>query len=429
MKAIFCFLSLVLLVSCTKERLAVTNSKDYEIYMSNTRLIYGNGIETEINFWTERLDKLPGDEASIFKLASLYAQLFKETGIIDYILTSDSLLNGQLEKDEYNVGILQSLTANAIAQHQFQSAKKYISSAARIGDKRAASLLMLADVSMEIGDHFQASMILKDFKNKNSFAYLIREAKMKDHEGKLHTAIVLMEKAYDRVRGNNVLMEWTLTNLGDMYGHAGRVEDAYKAYLDALKINPSGDYPLKGIAWIALSNDHNAAEAKRIINHLAARKRMPEAHLLLAEVEAVGNNAARKLWHLKQFVEMVSVQKYKTMYNRYMAIIKAEDLNDPNGCIGIAEEEIAIRPTPESYDVKAWGFYHLNEYQQALEIAREHVEGQTFEPDAVYHLGMIYLANGDNVKAKRYLTEALESEFELGPSKGKQIRQVLTIFN
>jgi tetratricopeptide (TPR) repeat protein len=151
-------------------------------------------------------------------------------------------------------------------------------------DKKAASLMILTDVAIELGDYARAKTDANQFRNKNSFAYLIREAKLKDHEGDLAGAIVSMERAYQRIEGNKQLAQWTLTNLGDMYGHAGRISDAYQNYLEALKANPHDDYALKGIAWIALSNDQNTAEAKRIMKVLASRKKMPEANCFLQKL-------------------------------------------------------------------------------------------------------------------------------------------------
>ena len=56
--------------------------------------------------------------------------------------------------------------------------------------------MMLTDVSLELGDYATARRTLQQFKNKNSFAYLIREVKLKDHEGDLEGAITSMERAY-----------------------------------------------------------------------------------------------------------------------------------------------------------------------------------------------------------------------------------------
>jgi tetratricopeptide (TPR) repeat protein len=158
------------------------------------------------------------------------------------------------------------------------------------------------DASLEIGDYARANLILKDFKNKNSFAYLIRSAKLNDHEGHLDTAIVCMEKAYRRIKGNSGLSQWTRSNLADMYGHAGRIKESYKLYLDVLKDNPMDDYALKGIAWIALSHDLNTEAAKTIINELAVRKRTPEVHLVLAEIAGLEAIKWKRLISTKKII-------------------------------------------------------------------------------------------------------------------------------
>ena len=88
-------------------------------------------------------------------------------------------------------------------------------------------------------------------------------------------------------------------------------------------------------------------------------------------------------------------------------------------------EEIANRPTPQSYDLLAWAYYQQKNFNDALSVATRQVENQTFEPEAFYHLGMIYQANGNNEKASYYLNEALASEFELGPSTSKKIKIAL----
>jgi tetratricopeptide (TPR) repeat protein len=210
-----------------------------------------------------------------------------------------------------------------------------------------------------------------------------------------------------------------------MYGHAGRIEVAYQAYLKVLQMNPTDDYALKGIAWIAVSHDKNTSHAKSILDALAARKHMPEIHLMLAEIAEIEGHETEKLDHLKKFKEIVSVPAYKTMYHKYLATLEAEAFNNAEACVDIANEEIINRSTPQSYDLLAWGYYHQKKFRKALDIASRQVENQTFEPDATYHLGMIYLANGYKEQARHYLFEALESEFELGPSITKKINATI----
>jgi tetratricopeptide (TPR) repeat protein len=113
------------------------------------------------------------------------------------------------------------------------------------------------------------------------------------------------------------------------------------------------------------------------------------------------------------------------MYHKYLATIEAEDFGNADESVEIAKIEIENRPTPQSFDLLAWGLYHQGNFSEALEVARQKVEGQTFEPEAYYHLGRIYLANGNHLKSKQYLEEALKSEFELGPTVTREILEAL----
>jgi tetratricopeptide (TPR) repeat protein len=413
--------------SCTNRKKVITSYTDYAEFLSPAMLASNNSKEEEFKFWTDRLSKNKKDETSLLKLAGLFADRFKTSGIVQDIIWSDSLYTAVLKNTpEGNVDIYHSLATNAITQHKFRLASTYAEQALALKDKKAASLLIIADVALELGDYAKATRTLKQFTNKHAFAYLIREAKVKDHEGKLDTAILLMERAYERIKGNKTLAQWTLSNLADMYGHAGRIDKAYQTYLTVLKNNPNDDYALKGIAWVALSNDHNTTDSKTIMTTLASQKRMPEAYLMLAEIAEVEGNEIEKMRNLRKFKDLVSLPAYKTMYHKYLAILSAEEFQNPEACLAIAKVEIENRPTPQSYDLLAWGYYNQKNFEKALEVAVDKVEHQTFEPEAYYHLGMIYLATGNKVQARYYLEEALSSEFELGPSICEKIKETVS---
>lgn len=418
----------LILTSCVQKKQTIVDSQHYEVYLTASEGKSLIECQREMEFWNDRLGKSTDNETSQLKLASLYSSRFNLSGKIEDIYASDSLY--QLVLKNYaqgHVGIYQSLATNCITKHEFRMAKNYVEKALAIGDNKAVSLYVMADVNLELGDYAGAKTILKEFTNKNSFAYLIREAKVKDHEGKLDTAIFLMEKALDRIKENKSLFTWTKSNLGDMYGHAGRVEEAYQAYLDVLKNDPEYDYALKGIAWIAFSHDHNAPEAKRIIELIAARKSTPDMHLLLAEIAAFEKNETEKVFQLNSFKAEARHPKYLGMYNKYLATLEAEEFLNPAKAIEIAKQEIHNRPTPQSYDLLAWGYYRQGQIEKAVEVAQHHVEGKTFEPEAVYHLGLIY-HNLNKKKSQKFLTSASESSFELGPAISASIQQHLNSF-
>ena len=414
-----------ILFNCADPRRPIVNPEDYSMHFIKSEDQSLRDCKEDIIFWQNRLTKSPDDEVSLGKLASLFSGRFKLTGEVEDLYTSDSLYQVVINSTPFGKAELyQALAINSITKHEFRQGKKYIQKAIAIGDSKGASYLILVDLNLELGDHAGANYYLSKFENRNSFAYLIRQAKVKDHQGKLDSAIYLMDKALDRIKDDKSLFVWTKSNLADMYGHAGRVKEAYQSYLEVLKKEPNYDYALKGIAWIAFSNDHNAAEAKRIIQSIINKKSTPDLHLLLAEIASFEKNEAEKAKELALFAAEARKLKYLGMYNKYLCTLEAQDFKNPTKAIEIAEREIMNRPTPQSFDLLAWSQFQAGQKENALATAVEHLVNKTFEPEALFHLGIMY-ASVDQRKSSAYLKEALKSSFELGPIVTEQIEAAL----
>lgn len=413
-------------VSCVSKKEAVINPADYAVYLSRDTDESLLKCNEEMAFWNNKLTQVPESETYRIKLAGLFSSRFMLNGRIEDIQKSDSLYHLVLNnsKQDYS-SIHRALAANCITQHKFLEARNEINKALEIGEGKAASLYMLVDVDIELGNYAGAKNIMNDFKNKNFFPYKIRQAKLHDHAGHLDSAILLMENALAEARDNRSLFQWTQSNLADMYGHAGRVKEAYQMYLAILKQDPDYDYALKGIAWIAFSNDHNYAEAKRIVNVIASKRATPDMHLLLAEIADAEKDKAEKEKQIVLFTHAAAVSKYGDMYNKYLALLEAEEFNNAKRTIEIAQIEINNRPTPQSYDLLAWGYLKNGDKEKALEVANKYVEDKTFEPEALYHFAMILEANGKQEEAHRYFKEVNESSFELGPAIASEIESRL----
>src|SRR5688572_25304254 len=85
------FLLFVCLLSCDRNKKIITRFDDYRSYLSYARHVSKDPATEELKFWVERLEKNNNDEASLAKLGSIHANLFKSTGLAQHILISDSL--------------------------------------------------------------------------------------------------------------------------------------------------------------------------------------------------------------------------------------------------------------------------------------------------------------------------------------------------
>lgn len=385
-------------------------------------------VNDDLSFWQARLTERPDAISAQTKVAGLLVKGFEYTGNIAALHQSDSLytLANKLVKMNSS-SVYRALAANAITQHRFLKAQTYLDSAYNLGDDKYLTLLMQFDVAMELGNYAAAQKKLKQLNPADSFEKLIRQAKYEDHvNGKLEKAIVLMEKAVLLVnKDNKALYCWAKSNLADMYGHANRIDDAYKNYLEVLKEDSAYYHCLKGIAWLAFSHDKNTVLAEKILTALKKVHPIADYDLTLADIAAFENKNIKSARLLQQYYKQTSNYLYGDMYKRYHFILQADNFGNYENALKLATEEVRNRPTATSYDLLAWAYYKKGAVTEAVNIVKSNVENRVFEPGALYHMGIIYKAAGNKQKAKQYLKEAGNARYELGPVLSKQIEKEL----
>lgn len=402
----------------------ITDSSDYQKFMQREHLEKAKEkLNTQINFWESKLESNPENFVYQKKLAGLYGANFKLTGDIKRLSDSDKILTKINDRIPNQVGILHALSANAITRHDFRAAEKYADEALEVGEKKFVSTLLKTDALLERGNLWDARNLMHDVASISHFDFLIRNVKLNDQSGDLDAAIKDMEAALKIAKdsGNKDLINWSLSNLADMYGHDGRITKSYKTYLEALSHNPADLHSLKGIAWIAFSHDKDTEEAKRIISFLKSIHPIPDYDLLLAEIATYeGNNQTAESYE-NDFLAKASRPEYGKMYQSYIGYLN----ENADEALKIAESEIENRPHPMSYNLLAWATLQKGEKQKAVDILEKYVIGQTEEPDALFYTGIILKEAGDTKQAKQFLKEALDASFELGPVAALEIESHL----
>lgn len=421
-------ISILMLAACRNTN-SVTQPKQYEAWLQETGKPIGlQRIDTEIQFWSNRLAKNPGDLSSQIKLAGLYSNRYSCSGSIEELQKSDSFYKvaNQLQS-KFGSGLYRSLAANCVTQHQFIAAKAYLDTALMMGDDKRLAALQAFDVALELGNTLYATALLKQLATRKDVDYLIRLAKYEDHvKGDLPAAIATMEAALEKIdTANNAMYCWAASNLADMYSHDNRFHDAYFLYQQVLTINKHYYHALKGIAWLAFSVDKDAENAKKIFTYLQLQHTVPDYDLLLAQVLRYQKDEAAANNRMNKFLAETAKPQYGGMYNKYRFYLYSDVLNNNTAAMQIAQTEVSNRPTPESYNFLCWAYYKAGNITEALKVAQRYVEDKCFEPDALYHLGALYYASGNTVKAKNYLQQAAESAAELGPENAAAIYQLL----
>ena len=410
--------------NCDKKQERITNTVDYDKYLTSNENQNLTFAKNEIAFWQNKYDKAPNQLSYLSVIASNYSKLFEITGNIDYLAKAETLLKQINETYKYSsVGTIRALARNYISQHKFREALELANKALAIGEGKKETQKLLFDVQMELGNYAEANKNLTLLSNNNDFDYLIRVAKWNDHLGDLKTTLTMMEKAKILAENynNKYLKIWTYSNLGDFNGHDGNIKESYDYYLKTLALDPNNSYALKGIAWIVFSYEKDTKEAKRIIDLISKRHNSPDFYLLKAQIAEYENDQVSKNSNVKEYLALLQNKHYGAMYNSYNVVLFADEATMKQKAVEIAIEEVAHRPTPVSYDLLAWSYYNLGEKEKALEIAQEYVAGKSFEPKLNYHLAVIYKANNQPNKVIPIKEELLKSTFELGPNLEKKI--------
>ncbi|QIJ87951.1 hypothetical protein C7H62_0141 [Mesoflavibacter sp. HG96] len=419
---ILLLLTVLLTSSCKDTQNKITQTSDYDIYLSNPENTSLKKIEADYNFWKTKLKNTPNQYPYLAKIASAESKLFAATGNIDYLKKAEENLVKLNTITKYNnAGYLRSLARNYISQHKFKEALDVLEKAKTNGENLKGTQKMLFDVHLELGNYTEAKDYLTKVKDLSDFGYLIRLSKWSDHKGDLASAIKYLERAQTIAESSQLaeIKQWTYTNLADFYGHDGQIEKSYNNYLKALQLNSDDAYAKKGIAWIVYAHEKNPKEAKRILDRIEAHHQSPDYHLFKAELAEFEGLDEQKNMHLKTYLDEVNNPNYGDMYNVYTSKLLADSNNEK--AVQLAKIEVQNRPTPMSYDLLAWSYFNTGKKEKALEIIDTFVANKTFEPEALFHMAKIYKANGQQQKVANLKNELLESSYELGPVTTKQV--------
>lgn len=423
----FLVFTILFIFGCETTPKQITQKADYEKYLTlkdNKSITFA---QNEIDFWQKKFDAAPNQISYLSQIASNYNTLFEYTGDIKNLYKTEELLIKSNEAYNYSrVSTIRSLARNYISQHRFKEALALANKALAIGEGKKETQKLLFDVQIELGNYTEAVKNLNDIRDMNDFDYLIRLAKWNDHKGDLKTAITFMEKARTiaEKENNKVLKIWSYSNLGDFYGHAGKIQESYDSYLKTLALDPNYSYALKGIAWIVFSKERNTKEANRIIDAITSTHNTPDFYLLKSQIAQFEGNKSEEIKNKNAYFSMLKNNNYGAMYNKYNVLIYADDKQSTSKALEIAKIEVNHRPTPDSYDLLAWSYLNIGQNKKALEIAQNHVVGKSHEPKVQYHLAMIYKANNLAQKATPIKEELLSSLYELGPNFEKKVSQL-----
>ena len=417
----------VLISSCTHKDKPIVNSIFVDSLITNyTPSLFANTADSNLLFWEKRMDSLPDNFVNGPKYASALSSRFHLYGNINDLLKADSLFyQSNKANREQEPGVFRTLVSFAMLQHRFRQADSFLQKAIKIEGRSAPNAFLEFDISFERGQYQHCKKLLPALKTSNPFGYLFRRSKFEHYDGSLDSSISYMLQAVREAGNNNYLKQVTLSNAADLYLHKGNLKEAYKLYIESIKIDAADFHSITGIGWIALVHDKNDSLAEKIFRFVRQYNFAPDVLLKLEQVaEARGDSSAQKKL-ATEFTEKTDRPVYGLMYSKYLIDLYTGILNTPEKAVALAEQEIINRPTPQTYTWYVWALYSNNEKEKAYTIFRNTVSGKPLEGPELYYMGKMMEGLNKGYNAKQFFKAAYKNRYDLSPAKQKDLEKIL----
>ena len=306
--------------------------------------------EADVQFWKSRMTPNTPDYSNTSRYAVALVKRFHLSGNIKDLKSSDSLLlKLSTEYNSKEVGPVFSLIGHAILQHRFKEADSLLALAKVMGIKKYESAATSFDVDFELGRILLAKYDLNNIKLENDFGYQFRKSKMMHYNGELDSSITAMKKAEENAGQDEGLKLAALSNLGDLYMHSGKMDEAYACFVECIQINPADLHSIMGIGWIALVKDKNDSLAERIFQFVATKTQSPDPLFKLIAVAEQRDDSILELKYARAFEQKATDTLYGNMYNKYLIQLYTGVLKNPAAAEAIAKRELQNRNTPQTY--------------------------------------------------------------------------------
>ncbi len=420
------FLSIILFVSCKNNNHPVVSSVFADSLIINYTTPAAVKInETDLQFWKNRIQPDFSDYINSIRYAAALITRFHLLGNIKDVKYSDSvLLKIASDFNSKEVGPYFSLVGHYILQHRFKEADSIFQIAKNIGLKKYETAATSFDVNFELGRISLAKAELKNIQFENDYGYQFRKSKMMHYNGELDSSVIAMQKAVENAGQDEGLKLAALSNVGDLFIHAGKMDKAYNSFVECIKINAADLHSIMGIGWVALVNDKNDSLAERIFQFVKTKTQSPDPLFKLIAVAEQSGDSILELKYARAFEQKVTDTLYGNMYNKYLIQLYTGILNNPATAEAIAKRELQNRSTPQTYAWYVWSLLCNKKKDEAYSVYQKYVSGKPLEGLELYWMGKLMQTLNKGYNAKQYFKEAAKNKYDLNPSVVKDLAKL-----
>ena len=386
--------------------------------------------DTLIQTLQERLRSNSNDWQSYSQLGLAYLQKARETGDPTYYQKSEEALDKvmALQPDDY--AAISAAGALALARHDFSAALEWGRKARQLNPDRAYAYGVIADAQIELGRYEEAIATLQTMVDlRPDMSSYSRISYLRELHGDTEGALEMMQLAVDSGIPTAESTAWVRTQLGTLYFNTGDLDYAELEYRRTLQNRPDYIYALAGLGRVrAAQGDMEAAI--QYLNQAVAIMPLPEFVITLGDLyQASGQpEAASRQYQLLAAIEKLHRANGVDM-DMEIALFNADHDRNLEETLALARKAYANRPGIQGADALAWALYQVGDYEEAEKYAAEALKLGTKDSLKLFHAGMIALALGDNVQARKYLEQALAINPHFSILYAEQTQRTLETLN
>ena len=357
----------------------------------------------------ERARQNPADYDALSRLGLSYLQKSRETNDPSFYSQAEvAFLKAlELKPDDYNA--LAGIGSMELSRHRFSEALEWGKKAQAARPQKPFAYGVMGDAYTGLGQYKEAVDTIQQMVDlRPDQSSLSRVSYARELYGDVAGAIEAMEQA---ITAGSPIAEntaWCRVQLGNLYFNSNRMEEAERAYSQALNDYPNYIHAVAALAqlrWAQGKTDEAIKLYTQAINDVPLPHYVSALGDLYASIGDTGN--AKKQYELATFVYQTQTSGGVDVDIEQAIFMADHDLNIAEA-LALAEDAAKTRRDVNTLDSYAWTLYKSGRYEEALGIQKEAMRLNTQNPLFYYHLGMIYDKLGDAKSARANVQKALD---------------------
>jgi tetratricopeptide (TPR) repeat protein len=384
--------------------------------------------DQNLAFYEWRLARDPTSAFDLAQLASLHLQRGRERGDPEDVLRAERLARTSLAgRDTRNSRAHTTLVSALMTQHRFTDAGDVARRLVGLDSTSVPARAVLAEIEMELGNYDVARRSFGALYGRQAdLAVAPRLARWLELQGQVEAARRLLTAALDTARARPKLprehVAWLHLRIGDLELRGGRLGSAERAFQAGLAVAPNDARLLAALARLEAARGRWALAVEYGERAIAIAPDPATLGLIGEGYDARDDSSnARQYYHA---MEAVTLAQAGGFHRAWSLFLLDHERRIPE-VLAKVQEEIETRRDVYGWDLLAWALHRAGRDREALPAIAKAMTLGTEDAMLFYHRGMIELALGHHVAARRDLERALAVNPYFSPAGTRALRAAL----